>query len=218
MLNHLSKLVTATGMAAALAVGTVPKPAAASTQSTINTILGAAAVVGGLVLYNNYEHKRQAANTIVGYTRNGGTIYGDGRIVLPSGQTIYPNSNGQYPWGQRAYYNPAASGYVYDAQRTGQYDATHRHGNAAMYRRATPVYQHQAYAPHRSYNAGQYAHQSYAARPTNPGNHYGNANHVAPGNHYGAGNRMNHGGPNGAAANHSNHSNHDDHGDHNDHH
>jgi hypothetical protein len=127
MLHRISKLITAAGMAAALAVGSIPKPAAASTQSTLNSVLGAAAVIGGLILYNNYQHKRQAANSIVGYTRNGGTVYGDGRIVMPNGQTIYPNSNGQYPWGQTAYYNQNANGYTYDTQRTGQYDTTHRH-------------------------------------------------------------------------------------------
>lgn len=128
MLHRLSKLVTAFGMAAALAAGSIPKPAAADTQSTINTALGAAAVIGGIILYNNYQHKKQAANTVVGYTRNGGTVYGDGRIVMPNGQTIYPNSNGTYPWGQTAYYNQNASGYTYDTQRTGRYDTTHRHG------------------------------------------------------------------------------------------
>ncbi len=129
MLNRLSKFITASGMAAALTVGALPKPAAADTQSTINTALGAAAVIGGLVLYNNYQHKKQAANSVVGYTRNGGTVYGDGRIVMPNGQTIYPNSNGQYPWGQTAYYNQNANGYAYDTQRTGRYDNTHRHAN-----------------------------------------------------------------------------------------
>jgi len=99
MFKHLSKIVTATGMAAALAVGMIPKPAAASTQSTVNTILGAAALVGGIVLYNNYEHKEQAANSVVGYTRNGGTVYGDGRIVMPNRQTFRPNGNGRYAWG-----------------------------------------------------------------------------------------------------------------------
>lgn len=128
MLTRLSKLVTAGGMAAALTVGALPKPAAADTQSTLNTALGAAAVIGGIILYNNYQHKKQAANTVVGYTRNGGTVYGDGRIVMSNGQTIYPNSNGQYPWGQTAYYNPSANGYTYDTQRTGRYDTTHRHG------------------------------------------------------------------------------------------
>lgn len=132
MFNHLSKIVTAAGMAAALAVGVVPKPAAASTESTVNTILGAAALIGGIVLYNNYEHKEQAANSIVGYTRNGGTVYGDGRIVMPNGQAFRPNSHGQYAWGQTAYFNPNAGGFTYDTQRTGRFDVTHRHGNVTV--------------------------------------------------------------------------------------
>ena len=103
MFSLISKTVTAAGLAAALAVGITPKPAAASTQSTVNTILGAAALIGGIVLYNNYEHKQQAANTIVGYTRNGGTVYADGRVVMPDGQTFYQNSNGQYAGQQGAY-------------------------------------------------------------------------------------------------------------------
>jgi hypothetical protein len=63
----------------------------------------------------------------VGYTRNGGTVYGDGRIVMPDGSVIYPGRNGQYPWGQDAYYMPNASGYDYDYDRSGRYDRTHRH-------------------------------------------------------------------------------------------
>ena len=134
MINRFSKLIVAVGLAAAIMVGAVPKPAQANEQQTINTALGAAALIGGLILYNNYQHKRQAANRVVGYTRNGGTIYGDGRIVMPNGQTIYPNSYGQYPWGQTAYYNPGSSGYGYDYDRDGRYDNTGRHrGHAYAY-------------------------------------------------------------------------------------
>lgn len=113
MIATFSKLVIGTGLAATLALGAPQKPAEASTQDTINTAIGAAAVIGGIILYNNYQHKRQAANRVVGYTRNGGTVYGDGRIVMQNGQTVYPNSNGQYPWGQYTYYNPNAGGYTY---------------------------------------------------------------------------------------------------------
>lgn len=127
MFNRLRSIVLATGAAAAVTVGGLPKPAAASEQSTINTILGAAAVIGGIILYNNYQHKRQAANQVVGYTRNGGTVYGDGRIVMANGQTIYPNADGQYPWGQYAYYNPNASGYGYGSRR--DRDDYRRHDN-----------------------------------------------------------------------------------------
>ena len=96
MLNRLSKLIVATGAAASISAGAfMPRPASADTTSTILT---AAAAIGAVVLYNNYQHKKAAANTIVGYTRNGGTVYADGRVVMPDGQTYYPNSNtnGQY--------------------------------------------------------------------------------------------------------------------------
>jgi hypothetical protein len=124
MFSLISKTVTAAGLAAALAVGITPKPAAASTQSTVNTILGAAALIGGIVLYNNYEHKQQAANTIVGYTRNGGTVYADGRVVMPDGQTFYPNSNGQFAgqqgahgYNQNQYQNQNQNGWPNQPQR-----------------------------------------------------------------------------------------------------
>jgi hypothetical protein len=131
MITKLRTFVIATGAAATLGTGAlIPPPAAADTTSTLLT---AAAAVGALILYNNYQHKRQAANTVVGYTANGGTVYGDGRIVMPNGQTYYPNSNGQYAWGQGAYYNPSATGYNYDTNRSGRYDRTHRHGNGNAY-------------------------------------------------------------------------------------
>jgi len=126
MIKQLRTLAIATGAAATLGTGAfVPRPAAADTTSTLLT---AAAAVGALILYNNYQH-RQQANSVVGYTANGGTVYGDGRIVMPNGQTYYPNSNGQYAWGQPAYYAPNATGYQYDTARSGRWDRTHRHGN-----------------------------------------------------------------------------------------
>jgi hypothetical protein len=132
MLDRLSKFGLTLGSAAIVATGALdfaPAPAAAQSTGTINTILGAAAVIGGIILYNNYQHKKQAASTVVGYTQNGGTVYGDGRIVMPNGQTVYPNANGQYPWGQYAYYSPEANpnGYTYDYNRSGRYDRTGRH-------------------------------------------------------------------------------------------
>lgn len=127
MRQRFSRITLAAAMAASLAAGPLARPAVASEGSTWTIIGAAAALIGGIVLYNNYEHKRQAANAIVGYTRNGGTVYGDGRIVMPNGSVVYPNSRGQYPWGQSAYYMPAANGYAYDYNRTGRYDSTHRH-------------------------------------------------------------------------------------------
>lgn len=127
----LSKIVMGTGLAATLALGAPQKPAQASQTGTVNTILGAAAAIGGIIIYNNIQHKRQAANRVVGYTRNGGTVYGDGRIAMPNGQIYYPNANGTYPWGQQAYYDPNASGYGYgdpNARRDDEEDGERHHG------------------------------------------------------------------------------------------
>ena len=129
MFQRITRATLALGITASLLAGPLARPAAASTGSTYTIVEGALALIGGIILYNNYQHKRQAASSVVGYTRNGGTVYGDGRIVMPNGATIYPNARGQYPWGQPAYYRPGATGYTYDYDRTGEYDRTHRHGN-----------------------------------------------------------------------------------------
>ena len=129
MFTKLSKIAVTTATAASIFFSTLPKPAAAMSVGSINTILTAAAVVGGVILYNNYVHRREAADAAVGYTANGGTVYGDGRIVMPDGRTFYPNAEGRYPWGQYAYYSQQANpnGYTYDYNRSGQWDRTRRH-------------------------------------------------------------------------------------------
>jgi hypothetical protein len=133
MLQRLWKTTLAFAITASLVAAPLARPAAASTGSTYTLIEAGLALIGGIILYNNYQHKRQAANTVVGYTRNGGTVYGDGRIVMPDGTTIYPGRNGRYPWGQYAYYTPRASGYTYDYNRTGMYDRTGRHDRGNHY-------------------------------------------------------------------------------------
>src|ERR1700736_1703394 len=114
MQGPFSKIVMSVGAAAALATSAIPKPAAADTTSTMTTLLGAAAVIGGIVISNNIQRKNAQANQVVGYTRNGGTVYADGRIVMPNGQTYYHNSNGQNAISQYGYnngYNPNTYGY-----------------------------------------------------------------------------------------------------------
>ena len=137
-MKSMSKLAMTLAAAATLATGTVmPRPAEAQfSNGTVNTLLGVAAAVGGIILYNNYVHKRQAANNVVGYTANGGTVYGDGRVVMPNGQAYYPNSSGYYPWGQPAYYTSAATTntYQYDYNRSGRYDRTGHHRGNGYYR------------------------------------------------------------------------------------
>ena len=94
--NVLVALLLVISLTAA-AVATV-RPASADTAgqiSTRNIILGAVALTAGIILYNNYQHKVAYANSIVGYTADGGVIYGEGRIVYPNGTVVYTSNNGR---------------------------------------------------------------------------------------------------------------------------
>jgi hypothetical protein len=83
------------GMLVAFA-GIVPQPARADgAASTRNIILGTAAAIAGVVIYNNIHHKQLAHDTVVGHTANGGTIYADGRVVYPNGDVLYTGRNGR---------------------------------------------------------------------------------------------------------------------------
>jgi hypothetical protein len=137
----------------------IPRPASADTTSTLLT---AAAAIGAIVLYNNYERKQAAANTVVGYTRNGGTVYADGRIVMPDGQTYYPNSNGQNAINQYGYnngYNPYNYGYgtapsQYYGRYNNRYNGQYNYNPQYNYN-AQPNYNVQRNANYNS-NAGRY--------------------------------------------------------------
>ena len=75
------------------------QPGAAETagqRSTRNIILAATAVTVGIILYNHYEHN-VAQNTVVGRTRDGGVVYGDGRILYPGGIIVYASNDGIHP-------------------------------------------------------------------------------------------------------------------------
>ena len=67
----------------------------AGQRSTRNIVLGAAAAITAIILYNNYQHKKAAANTIVGRTRDGGIVYGNGQVVYPNGRVYYPSNDGR---------------------------------------------------------------------------------------------------------------------------
>ncbi|MEO6989952.1 MAG: hypothetical protein ABI346_05925 [Candidatus Baltobacteraceae bacterium] len=93
-MTKLSSILTAGGLAAAIGFSTM-QPAKADTTSTVETILGAAAVVAGVAIETNIAHKNALANRIVGYTPSGATVYADGHVVLPNGQSYYPGNNNQ---------------------------------------------------------------------------------------------------------------------------
>jgi hypothetical protein len=94
-----SPFLLALALAATLATPLAPAPALAETSgqaSTRNIALGAAAAAIGIIIYNNVQHKKAAANNVVGHTRDGGTVYSDGRIVYPNGTVLYAsNGNGR---------------------------------------------------------------------------------------------------------------------------
>ena len=107
--------VVAVALAAIIALSTFAQPASADTAgqtSTRNLILAGLAATAAVILYNNYHHKYVAAHTVVGYTRDGGTVYADGRVVYPDGTTLYAgNQNGQR-CSYNGYYTPC-TGQVY---------------------------------------------------------------------------------------------------------
>jgi len=86
-----------------------------SAATTRNIILGAVAVTAGIILYNNYEHKVAQANTVVGYTSDGGVVYGDGRVVYPNsgGVVTYLSNNGSRPCTFNGYGPRCATTHLY---------------------------------------------------------------------------------------------------------
>ena len=100
------KMFLVLALVLSMLAGTTASVRADSAATTRNIILGAVAVAAGIILYNNYQHKlaaantaAQQANTVVGYTADGGVIYGNGRVVYPNsgGVVTYLSNNGSQP-------------------------------------------------------------------------------------------------------------------------
>ena len=95
MRSKIFAAATSALLALSVAFGTTAKPAAADQAAvTRNIILGAAAVAIG-VTAANVAHKHAVANTVVGYTPDGSTVYQDGHVVSPNGQSYYPGNYGE---------------------------------------------------------------------------------------------------------------------------
>lgn len=127
MNSILRSSVAALALAGVTALS-VPAPARADGAATTRTIIGAAAAIAGIATVINVEHKRQQAGQVVGYLSDGSTVYADGRVVSPNGQTWYPGNQGQqiactgqqcsvYSNGQYGYNNTGYNnGYAYPNQ------------------------------------------------------------------------------------------------------
>ena len=94
--HSLAKGLVCCALILSMVVGSLSPTVAdtAGQTSTRNIALGALALAVGIILYNNYQHKVVQANTVVGYTRDGGVVYGDGRIVYPNNITVYASNDG----------------------------------------------------------------------------------------------------------------------------
>jgi len=90
----IARPVVAAALALIVALSMARPVRADGAASTRNIILGAAAAIAGIVIYENVHNKNVAHNTVVGYTPDGGTVYADGRIVYPNGQVLYTGTNG----------------------------------------------------------------------------------------------------------------------------
>src|ERR1700687_3725766 len=121
----ISRLRVAAALVMALILS-IAGPVLAETagqRSTRNIILGGVAAAVGIILYNNYHHKQVAHNTIVGYTRDGGTVYADGRIVYPDGSVLYTGTGNRQPgaWdGSRQYCGNTAMAYYPQTYQRGR--------------------------------------------------------------------------------------------------
>ena len=113
--HRTNAAIAAVAIGAATLGGLAPQPAQADSAAvTRNIILGVAAAAAADIIYNNVRHKQQAArDTVIGQTRNGGTVYSDGRVVYPNGDVLYTsNGNGQ-PCSYNNTYNQCVSPSVY---------------------------------------------------------------------------------------------------------
>jgi hypothetical protein len=118
-------------LAALIAVSSIAVPAHADTAgqtSTRNLILAGLAATAAIILYNNYHHKYVAAHTVVGYTRDGGTVYADGRVVYPDGSTLYSGNRDGRRCSYNGYYAPCANNaYAYGPPGRGHHYGWRNH-------------------------------------------------------------------------------------------
>jgi hypothetical protein len=94
--TSVMRILGAMFMAVTLAFGSTVKPAAADqAAATRNLILGAAAAIAIGITAANVAHKNAVAHTVQGYLPDGATVYENGEVVMPDGQSYYPGNYGE---------------------------------------------------------------------------------------------------------------------------
>jgi hypothetical protein len=94
-MNKITTSLTALALAATFSIGTIAPASADQAAATRNDILGGLALVAGIATAINVSNKNAAATTVQGYTPNGDTVYNDGHVVMPDGQSYYPGNVNQ---------------------------------------------------------------------------------------------------------------------------
>jgi hypothetical protein len=94
MKNNILRSMVAALVAGTTLLSTTALPAKADSAATTRLLAGAAAAAA-IFTAVNVQHKHQIANTVQGYLPNGSTVYADGHVVSPNGQSWYPGNNGQ---------------------------------------------------------------------------------------------------------------------------
>src|SRR5476649_2930371 len=94
-MNKLTTSLTALVLAAGFSFATIAPASADQAAATRNEILGGLALIAGIATAVNVSNKNAQANTVQGYTANGSTVYNDGHVVQPDGQSYYPGNENQ---------------------------------------------------------------------------------------------------------------------------
>jgi hypothetical protein len=113
-MNKLTTSITALALTAAFSFAAIAPASADQAAATRNEILGGLALVAGIATAVNVSNKNAQANTVEGYTPSGETVYQDGHVVQPNGQSYYPGNENQQiscNGGSCGIYNDGGRGY-----------------------------------------------------------------------------------------------------------
>lgn len=94
-MKNIIRIITTVALAASFGLASIAPASADQAAANRNTWLGVAALVAGIAIESNVANKNAQANTVQGYTRDGSTVYDDGHVVTPNGQSYYPGNQNQ---------------------------------------------------------------------------------------------------------------------------
>ncbi len=168
----MNRHIVSSGVAAlflgATLISFLSLPAKADTNTTRTVIEGAAAAAA-IFTAVNVEHKHQLATTVQGYLSDGSTVYKDGRVVSPNGNSWYPGNTGesvacsnQYCSISGGYYGNNGGYYGNNGNNGGYYG---NNGNNGYYRN------NGGYYGNNGNNGGYYGNSGYIQSSSRSGHH-----------------------------------------------